>query len=176
MKVLVYGYGLMGKKVAHAVMNDADLELAGVVSPVFDVQPEVPAYKSLDEVQDDIDAIIDFLHPANLDSILSYALKNKCKVVFATTGFSAEDLKKIESELCFVLITSKAIVSDEEAPAEAFKSEVLDCAFSVEKSNAKKCERCWHYEESVDADPEFPGLCKRCVQNVKSTGEIRHFA
>ena len=35
MKVLVYGYGLMGKKVAHAVMNDADLELAGVVSPVF---------------------------------------------------------------------------------------------------------------------------------------------
>ena len=39
MKVLVYGYGLMGKKVAHAVMNDADLELAGVVSPVFDVQP-----------------------------------------------------------------------------------------------------------------------------------------
>lgn len=49
MKVLVYGYGLMGKKVAHAVMNDADLELAGVVSPVFDVQPEVPAYKSLDE-------------------------------------------------------------------------------------------------------------------------------
>lgn len=96
MKVLVYGYGLMGKKVAHAVMNDADLELAGVVSPVFDVQPEVPAYKSLDEVQDDIDAIIDFSHPANLDSILSYALKNKCKVVFATTGFSAEDLKKIE--------------------------------------------------------------------------------
>ena len=71
MKVLVYGYGLMGKKVAHAVMNDADLELVGVVSPVFDVQPEVPAYKSLDEVQDDIDAIIDFSHPANLDSILS---------------------------------------------------------------------------------------------------------
>ena len=74
MKVLVYGYGLMGKKVAHAVMNDADLELAGVVSPVFDVQPEVPAYKSLDEVQDDIDAIIDFSHPANLDSILSLSL------------------------------------------------------------------------------------------------------
>lgn len=96
MKVLVYGYGLMGKKVAHAVMNDADLELVGVVSPVFDVQPEVPAYKSLDEVQYDIDAIIDFSHPANLDSILAYALKNKCKVVFATTGFSAEDLKKIE--------------------------------------------------------------------------------
>ena len=70
----------------------------------------------------------------------------------------------------------KIYVSDEEAPTDAFKSEVLDCAFSVEKSNAKKCERCWHYEESVDADPEFPGLCKRCVQNVKSTGEIRHFA
>ena len=95
MKVLVYGYGLMGKKVAHAVMNDADLELAGVVSPVFDVQPEVPAYKSLDEVQDDIDAIIDFSHPSNLDKVLVYALKTKTPVLIATTGLTETDYKKI---------------------------------------------------------------------------------
>jgi isoleucyl-tRNA synthetase len=114
------------------------------------------------------------IETARNNGVIGGSLEAELKIY--AKGQLLEDLKKIESELCFVLITSKAIVSDEEAPAEAFKSEVLDCAFSVEKSNAKKCERCWHYEESVDADPEFPGLCKRCVQNVKSTGEIRHFA
>ena len=114
------------------------------------------------------------IETARNNGVIGGSLEAELKI-FAK-GQLLEDLKKIESELCFVLITSKAIVSDAEAPADAFKSEVLDCAFTVEKSKAKKCERCWHYEESVDADPEFPGLCKRCVQNVKSTGEIRHFA
>ena len=114
------------------------------------------------------------IETARNNGVIGGSLEAELKIY--AKGQLLEDLKKIESELCFVLITSKAIVSDEEAPTDAFKSEVLDCAFSVEKSNAKKCERCWHYEESVDADPEFPGLCKRCVQNVKSTGEIRHFA
>ena len=40
--------------------------------------------------------IIDFSHPNNLDDILAYAKKNKTKVVFATTGFSKEQLDKIE--------------------------------------------------------------------------------
>ena len=93
-----------------------------------------------------------------------------------TKGQLLEDLKKLESELCFVLITSKAEVVEGEAPADGFKSDVIDCGFSVTKSEAKKCERCWHYEDSVDADPEYPGLCKRCIENIKSSGEVRHFA
>ncbi len=93
-----------------------------------------------------------------------------------TKGQLKEDLQKLENELCFVLITSKAIVTDEEAPADAIKSEVIDCSFTVSKSTAKKCERCWHYEDDVDADPNYPGLCSRCVENIKTAGESRHFA
>ena len=36
MNVVVYGYGLMGKKVVQAVRNDENMNLIGVVSPVFD--------------------------------------------------------------------------------------------------------------------------------------------
>mgnify|MGYP000470662459 CR=1 FL=1 len=32
MKVLVYGYGLMGKKIAHKVRSQNDMELMGIVS------------------------------------------------------------------------------------------------------------------------------------------------
>ena len=92
------------------------------------------------------------------------------------------DLRQLQDELKFVLITSKAEVKDAEdketiIPADAVKSESLDCAFTVAKSKAHKCERCWHYEEDVGSDPEYPGLCRRCVENIKSAqGESRRFA
>lgn len=96
MKTVVYGYGVMGKKVVNAVNEDNNLELVGVVSPVFDQDPGVASYKSLKEVKGDVEAIIDFSHPANLDDILSFALEHKVPVVLATTGFKDEDMKKIE--------------------------------------------------------------------------------
>lgn len=48
MNVLVYGFGLMGKKVAHAVRNHESMNLMGVVSPVFDETIDEKMYTSLD--------------------------------------------------------------------------------------------------------------------------------
>ena len=96
MKVLLYGYGLMGKKVAHQLREKDEFDLIGVVSYEFDEKAPEAMYSNLTEVQDRADVIIDFSHPNNLDDILAYAKKNKTKVVFATTGFSKEQLDKIE--------------------------------------------------------------------------------
>ena len=93
-----------------------------------------------------------------------------------TTGQLFDDLKLLGDELRFVLITSRADVFDTQAPEGAFVAEGLECAFTVKKSEAHKCERCWHYEADVDCDPQYPGLCKRCVENIKTSGEQRHFA
>ena len=96
MNVLVYGFGLMGKKVAHAVRNHESMNLMGVVSPVFDETIDEKMYTSLDECQEKIDAIIDFSHPDNLDSILRYGIKNHCALVIATTGYNDQQLLRIE--------------------------------------------------------------------------------
>ena len=96
MKVVLYGYGLMGKKVAHQLREKDEFDLIGVVSYEFDEKAPEAMYSNLTEVQDRADVIIDFSHPNNLDDILAYAKKNKTKVVFATTGFSKEQLDKIE--------------------------------------------------------------------------------
>jgi isoleucyl-tRNA synthetase len=32
----------------------------------------------------------------------------------------------------------------------------------------KKCERCWHWEPTTNADPAYPGICARCVDAVKA--------
>jgi isoleucyl-tRNA synthetase len=40
---------------------------------------------------------------------------------------------------------------------------------SVTKADGIKCERCWHWETDVGANPEHPTICGRCV---KAIGEI----
>lgn len=96
--------------------------------------------------------------------------------IYCTDATLTETLKALGDELRFVLITSRADVLDGEAPAGAVKSEDGTLAFVVTKSQAHKCERCWHYEAEVGANPEYPGLCPRCIENIKGEGEKRQFA
>ncbi|HLX53567.1 MAG TPA: class I tRNA ligase family protein, partial [Aquella sp.] len=46
----------------------------------------------------------------------------------------------------------------------------------VSVSDAAKCERCWHYLDSVGKNHEYPTICSRCVENVVGNGEVRTFA
>lgn len=96
MNVLVYGFGLMGQKVAQAVRNNDKMNLIGVVSNVFNEKIVENMYSSLQEVNEKVDAIIDFSHPNNLDDILKFGIKNHCALVIATTGFNEQQLLRIE--------------------------------------------------------------------------------
>ena len=88
MKVIVYGYGLMGKKVANKVRSQNDMDLVAVVSYEFDEKIPEKSYSSLTECGEKADVIIDFSHPNNLDDILSYALTNKTKLVLSLIHIS----------------------------------------------------------------------------------------
>ncbi len=96
MNVLVYGFGLMGKKVVEAIRNHENMQLVGVVSAKFDAKIDAKMYYSLDEVKERIDAIIDFSHPDNISDILKFGLKHHCALVIATTGFTQQQLLHIE--------------------------------------------------------------------------------
>ncbi len=74
-------------------------------------------------------------------------------------------LAPLGDDLRFVLITSQARV----VAAEADRVEVAP-------STAKKCDRCWHYRDDVDAHAEHPGLCGRCISNLHGEGEARSHA
>lgn len=96
MNVLVYGFGLMGKKVAQAVRNHEKMNLVGVVSPIFDEDISEKMFSSLKECDEKVDAIIDFSHPNNLDDILKYGVSRHCALVIATTGYNEQQLLRIE--------------------------------------------------------------------------------
>ncbi|MDG4554297.1 MAG: isoleucine--tRNA ligase [Candidatus Competibacter sp.] len=94
-------------------------------------------------------------------------------------GELADDLRRIEDELRFFLITSSARVRPlAEAPGatEPASCNGQSLAIRVAPSSEEKCVRCWHHRADVGHYPEHPQLCGRCVDNVAGDGEIRRYA
>lgn len=83
-KIVVAGYGAMGKRIAEAIENHPSWQLWGAVDPMNTPQ----CYGALDELPQPPDLIIDFSHPANLAMICDYARRHKTPCVISTTGFS----------------------------------------------------------------------------------------
>ena len=97
MKVCVVGYGAMGKIVAD-LLGD---ELSTVVALEC-------KNKKLEDTDGDFDCIIDFSSPNNLDMIFNYANKYNKPVVFATTGYTEEQLFKIKELSRYVPVLQSA--------------------------------------------------------------------
>ncbi len=86
--------------------------------------------------------------------------------VFYVDGYWKDMLSPLGVELSWLLMLSEATFSIEPPPAEAV--ELLPGLFVVlYPMQADKCVRCWHYQESVGADPDDPQLCARCVVHIR---------
>ena len=60
-----------------------------------------------------------------------------------------------------MFITSEAIVSEENAPSNAFTDTVSGIAVVVEPADGQKCDRCWMFSKNVFADGDGC-VCERC--------------
>jgi len=78
-----------------------------------------------------------------------------------------ESLLKLEDDLRFVLITSRATLHHKEGSGVTIE---------VTPSPHAKCDRCWHYRADVGSDAEHPTICGRCVSNLFGAGEPRKYA
>ncbi|MDB4832250.1 isoleucine--tRNA ligase [Methylophilaceae bacterium] len=74
-----------------------------------------------------------------------------------------ESLTRFKDDLKFIFISSDVTINlhDDDLNIEAIPSPY------------KKCERCWHYAESVGQNKEHPSICKRCISNLFGSGEVR---
>ena len=86
MKIALVGYGAMGK-IVHQMAKDDIVYTCGI--------EEDAAVKTLSEINDKVDVVLDFSNPANLDMIYEYAIKNNTPVVIATTGYNVAQEEKI---------------------------------------------------------------------------------
>ena len=71
-------------------------------------------------------------------------------------------------DLAEVCITSNAMASNADAPADAFRlNEVPGVAVVVEKAVGTKCARSWKILPTVGSDPEFPDVSPRDAQALR---------
>lgn len=74
-------------------------------------------------------------------------------------------LDSLGNDLKFAYMVSKVVLKE----ADLVSVKVIP-------SVANKCERCWHYVESVGMDDVHNTICSRCIENIVGDGEKRVFA
>ncbi|MCI6531197.1 MAG: hypothetical protein MR428_08925, partial [Mesosutterella sp.] len=86
-------------------------------------------------------------------------------VCISASGDTYKALAGLGDELKFVMVTSRAELR------QGAEGSPTTC--TAEASSAKKCLRCWHYEEDVGSNAAHPDLCPRCIENLFGAGETR---
>lgn len=96
-KILLNGcFGRMGKAITEIVNKNENCSICAGVDSFGSGIADFPVYKKIDDVKEAADVIIDFSNPAALDSLLGFAKKYKLPLVIATTGYTKEQIDKIE--------------------------------------------------------------------------------
>lgn len=93
--IMVGCNGKMGQVITDIVKNDAETEIVAGIDIFDDGHNTYPVYDSITGVQESADVIIDFSNPKSLDSILDYAVRNQVPAVLCSTGYSKEEIDKI---------------------------------------------------------------------------------
>ncbi|QCI26670.1 isoleucine--tRNA ligase [Buchnera aphidicola (Thelaxes californica)] len=111
-------------------------------------------------------------------------IKNSLEIcIYIYTGKSIQNiLKKLKTELKFILLTSKVIIKNYEcASSNAHKiNTIQNIKISLKIINGIKCPRCWHYHlnnEKINTKKiqTNNNLCTRCTKNIKGPYETRLF-
>lgn len=96
-KIVICGAnGKMGKTIYNCVQNRDDCCIVGGIDLYTQQYADFPIYESPSMLKEKPDVIIDYSNPASLDGLLEYCLSTGTPVVFATTGYSDEQIAKIK--------------------------------------------------------------------------------
>ncbi len=98
MKLLLNGYGRMGRMIEDIVSGDPELEIIGKIDPLLPpwTGEEVP------------EGILDFSLPEGLDTSVSLAQKYNCPLLIGTTGLNDEAKQKIQALSRLVPVMAEA--------------------------------------------------------------------
>ncbi|MBQ8623691.1 MAG: 4-hydroxy-tetrahydrodipicolinate reductase [Oscillospiraceae bacterium] len=97
-KVVISGcLGKMGRVVKEVIATRNDCEVVAGIDVAAVKDYDFTVYNKPSELSEKPDVIVDFSHPSALDDLLEYALTNGCALVLASTGYSSEQVAKINS-------------------------------------------------------------------------------
>lgn len=88
--------GKMGRVINDIISADDSAEIIAGVDAYGEKYSNFPVYKNFEQLPK-ADVIIDFSNPTALDGLITYAAKTKTPAVIATTGYSGEEIEKINA-------------------------------------------------------------------------------
>lgn len=96
-KILLHGCnGKMGKIITGLAASDNDVEIVAGVDTFGEASASYPVYKTLNEVKEDADVVVDFSNAAAVDALLDFCAEKKLPVVVCTTGLSQEQTDQLK--------------------------------------------------------------------------------
>ena len=99
-RVIICGFaGKMGQAVFSAISSRQNefTAVAGVDPFAGDMKSSVPVYKSIFDVKEEADCIIDFSRPESIHSVLPYCKEHGCFAVIGTTALTDDDKAFMDS-------------------------------------------------------------------------------
>ena len=102
--------GKMGQVITDIVAADENAVIVAGVD-ITEAKNDYPVYGNISEVKEEADAIIDFSSPKLLDAILEYAVEKQIPSVLCTTGYSAQEIEKVNEASKKVAILRSANMS-----------------------------------------------------------------
>lgn len=96
--------GKMGRVIENCISSREDMTVTAGVDIVDKPYGSFSIYKSISDVNEIVDVIIDFSHPTLLNSLLDYAIEKQIPIVLATTGYSDEQIAVIKEAATKVAI------------------------------------------------------------------------
>ena len=96
LKIIISGCnGHMGRVVESLCNDDPDISVVAGFDILGNTDHLYPVFSSPAQFSGQADAVIDFSSPAALDGLLDFAVSHKVPVIFATTGYSPEQVAAI---------------------------------------------------------------------------------
>jgi len=96
-----------------------------------------------------LDACIDLAPPEDLRAFLEAHL---------------EELRSLLIVSQMRIVPASGMSEPAPCPGSDFEGLLID----VTRAGGVKCNRCWMYSESVGGDSEHPGICDRCLENLRA--------
>ncbi len=111
-RVVMHGCnGHMGRVITDLCKEDNDIEIVAGVDKFHGVDNDYPVFDSINDVDVDFDAIIDFSHISTIDGLLDYCENNNKPVVLCTTGLTDDMLSHVDSASQKVAVLRSANMS-----------------------------------------------------------------
>ncbi len=97
-RILMHGCcGRMGRMITELVAKDENAQIVAGVDAMGEQYTDYPVYHTLEEVTEEIDAVIDFSNAKAVDHLLEWCVAHKTPVAVCTTGLSEDQMAQLQA-------------------------------------------------------------------------------